>query len=96
MIRIGRYFDRKASDTSGLSFEEWTPPEGGESMIINATELRDVNFTMTPEVDSPPPVQVRRSGRGHCAAVVDMPAQPLPKEYTMSQPADNNIRSQCW
>ena len=24
---IGRYFDRVASDTSGLTFEEWAPPE---------------------------------------------------------------------
>ena len=38
---IGRYFDRVASDTSGLTFEEWAPPDGS-SFIINATELRAV------------------------------------------------------
>ena len=32
---------------SGLTFEEWTPPNG-ISFIVNATELRAVNFTMTP------------------------------------------------
>ena len=25
LIRVGRYFDRDASDTSGLTFEEWQP-----------------------------------------------------------------------
>ena len=48
LVRIGRYFDRAASDASGLTFEEWTPPDGRDSFIINATELRGVNFTMTP------------------------------------------------
>ena len=52
LIRIGRYFDRVASDPSGLTFEEWTPPDGS-SFVINATELRGVNFTMTPTAPGP-------------------------------------------
>ena len=46
LVRIGRYFDRMAVDTR-LTFEEWTPPDG-RSFVINATEIRGVNFTMTP------------------------------------------------
>ena len=65
-------------------------------MIINATELRDVNFTMVPDADLPSPVRLRRSGRGRRAAVVDMPAAPLPNEYSMPPPIDDNIRKQCW
>ena len=38
LVRIGRYFDRVATDPSGLTFEEWTPPDGSSSFIINATE----------------------------------------------------------
>ena len=93
LVRIGRYFDRVATDTSGLTFEEWTPPDGG-SFIINATELRAVNFTMTPVVQQPPLQEVRRAGRR--AAVVSTPPQPPPKEYTMDQLVDDDIRSRCW
>ena len=93
LIRIGRYFDRVASDTSGLTFEEWTPPDGG-SFVVNATELRAVNFTMTPTKPPPPLVEVRRSGRR--AAVVSTPPQKPPKEYTMDPAVDNDIRSRCW
>ena len=55
-----------ASDPSGLTFEEWTPPDGRDSFTINATELRGVNFTMT-EADELPPLQselLERFGRG--------------------------------
>ena len=92
LIRIGRYFDRVASDANGLTFEEWTPPDGS-SFVINATELRGVNFTMTPTHPRPPPVQVRRSGRLGVEA-------PLPqersKEYEMDQLIDDTIRARCW
>ena len=66
-------------------------------MIINATELRQVNFTMVPAGKGLPcPVQdVRRSGRGHRAAIVNVPA-PLPKEYVMPQQIDDDIRGKCW
>ena len=33
LVRIGRYFDRMAVDTSGLTFEEWTPPDGSSFVI---------------------------------------------------------------
>ena len=95
LIRIGRYFDRVASDTSGLTFEEWTPPDGG-GFVINATELRSVNFTMTPTTPPPPQLeQVRRSGRR--AAVVSAPPPPKPPtEFTMDRAVDDDIRSKCW
>ena len=93
LVRIGRYFDRVASDTSGLTFEEWTPPDSS-SFVINATELRGVNFTMTPSVPGPPLVEVRRSGRR--AAVVSTPPAPKPKEFIMDRLLDDTIRSRCW
>ena len=93
LVRIGRYFDRVATDPSGLTFEEWTPPDGG-SFIINATELRAVNFTMTPTVQPPPLKEVRRSGRR--AAVVSTPPQPPPTEYSMDRLVDDDIRRRCW
>ena len=96
LVRIGRYFDRMASDTSGLTFEEWMPPDGS-SFIINATELRAVNFTMTPTAPLPPLQEVRRSGRR--AAVVSAAPQPRPTEYCMDQLVDDDIRRRgaaCW
>lgn len=95
LVRIGRYFDRKASDPSGLTFEEWTPPECSDgSHIINATELRAVNFSMLP-VKPPLPLQeVRRSRR--LATIVSIPPSPPPKVYTLPQIIDNEIRSACW
>ena len=94
LIRIGRYFDRKASDPSGLTFEEWTPPDGS-SFIINATELRAVNFTMTPVPAEPDALsEVRRSGR--LAAAVSIPPPPPAKEFTMDQLIDDDIRGRCW
>ena len=92
-FRTGRYFDRVASDPSGLTFEEWTPPDGSR-FIINATELRAVNFTMTPTAPPLPLQEVRRSGRR--AAVVNTPPQPPPKEYLMDQMIDDDIRRRCW
>lgn len=95
LVRIGRYFDRCADDSSGLTFEEWTPPDGG-SFIINATELRSVNFTVAPE--SAASVvhlrEVRRSGRR--AAVVSVPPMPVAKRYTIDHIIDDDIRSRCW
>lgn len=93
LVRIGRYFDRVATDPSGLTFEEWTPPDGS-SFVINATELRGVNFTMTPTAPPPPLQEVRRSGRR--AAVVSTPPHPPLKEYRMDQVVDDDIRRRCW
>ena len=93
LVRIGRYFDRVASDPSGLTFAEWMPPDGS-GFIINATELRAVNFTMTPTAPLPPLQEVRRSGRR--AAVVSAPPLPRPTEYYMDQLVDDDIRRRCW
>ena len=93
LVRLGRYFDRDASDPSGLTFDEWTPPDGG-NFNINATEVRDVNFTMTP-TDPPPLLQeVRRSGRQ--AAIVSIPPPPRPTSVCMSKEVDDGIRKACW
>ena len=93
LVRIGRYFDRKASDPSALTFEEWTPPDDS-SFVVNATEIRGVNFTMTPTAPGPPPVQVRRSGRN--AAIVETPPPPPPTEFVMDRRIDDSIRARCW
>lgn len=93
LVRIGRYFDRVASDTSGLTFEEWTPPTGS-NFAINATELRGVNFTMTPIEPGPPLVRVRRSVRH--VGVVQAPMIERPKEYVMDSLIDDQIRARCW
>ena len=92
LVRIGRYFDRVASDTSGLTFEEWTPPDGS-SFVINATELRGVNFTMKPTKPMPVLPQLRRSTR---VGVVEAPTVPRAKEYVMDQLIDDTIRARCW
>ena len=94
LIRIGRYFDRVASDPSGLTFEEWTPPDGS-SFVINATELRGVNFTMTPTEPGPAlGVELRRSARR--AAVVEAPMVERAKEYVMDPLVDDTLRARCW
>ena len=94
LVRIGRYFDRDPSDPSGLRFVEWTPPDDS-SFVINATEIRGVNFTMEPDdEDLPAPVQVRRSGQH--AAVVATPDAPTAKEFIMPQLIDDEIRGRCW
>ncbi|KAL3919436.1 MAG: hypothetical protein SGPRY_005631, partial [Prymnesium sp.] len=93
LVRIGTHFDRVASDASGLTFEEWTPSSGA-TFVVNATEIRGVNFTMTPTTPGPPLVEVRRSGRR--AAVVSTPPLPKPKEYEMDPLIDDEIPSRCW
>mmetsp|Transcript_23315 Transcript_23315/g.57868 ORF Transcript_23315/g.57868 Transcript_23315/m.57868 type:complete len:212 (+) Transcript_23315:749-1384(+) len=99
LIRIGRYFDRKASDTSGLTFEEWIPPPNDSdgqtgSFIINATELRAVNFSLLP-VSSPNLQAVRHSSRLARTASA-LPLQPWTKEYSMPKVIDDEIRAACW
>lgn len=94
LVRIGRHFDRVASDPSGLTFEEWTPPDGSTSFIVNATEIRGVNFTMTPSVAGLPLTEVRRSGR--LAQVVSTPPAAKQKMYVMDPLIDDEIRSRCW
>jgi hypothetical protein len=98
LVRIGRYFDRDASDASGLTFEDWVPPDGAESFLVNATELRGVNFSMTPvDTRSRRPLQeVRRSGRGARVGLVSAPSVALPKRYVMDRVIDDEIRSRCW
>ena len=52
LVRIGRYFDRIASDTSGLSFEEWqpehvfSPNDVGSKLSISAKGVIKVGSTM--------------------------------------------------
>ena len=83
----------RARPRSAQNVENPPPPDGG-SFIINATELRAVNFTMTPTVQPPPLKEVRRSGRR--AAVVSTPPQPPPTEYSMDRLVDDDIRRRCW
>ena len=71
------------------------PPSAGD-FVVNATELRAVNFSMLPLGRQLPlqEVSVRRSGR--LAAVVSLPPAPLPKRYELDARIDNEIRAQCW
>ena len=71
------------------------PPSAGD-FIVNATELRAINFFMEPIGRQLPlsEVTVRRSGR--LAAVVSLPPAPMPKRYTLHATIDNEIRAQCW
>lgn len=94
LVRIGRHFDRMASDPSGLTFEEWSPPDGSSSFVVNATEIRGVNFTMTPKASSPPLVEIRHSGR--LAQAIMPPPQTKPTEYEMDPLIDDQIRARCW
>ena len=71
------------------------PPTHGD-FVVNATELRAVNFSMEP-LGRPLPlseVTVRKSGR--LAAVVSVPPAPLPTRYTLHATIDNEIRAECW
>ena len=61
--------------------------EGG--FVINATELRLVNFSMEP-IDAP--AYTPRT-RGRRAAVV---TAPKPKRYKMAKEIDHEIRAACW
>lgn len=101
LVRIGRYFDRKASDPTGLCFEEWNPPQDSShsgSFIINATELRAVNFSMLPvQHQHAPLLEVRRkSGRVSSAKIVGVPPCQPPKAYMLPQEIDDEIRAACW
>ena len=71
------------------------PPSAGD-FVLNATELRAVNFSMTPVGRTLPlsQVAVRKSGR--LAAVVSVPPVPLPKRYTLDSSIDSEIRAKCW
>ena len=78
IIRIGRYFDRDISDTSGLTFEEWQPitvfseADIGKTLNItggvikvNRTTRADVCWgDFTPEVNSKKIVKVDSSTGG--------------------------------
>ena len=61
--------------------------EGG--FVINATELRLVNFSMEP-ID--PPAYIPRSSGRRAAAVT----APKPKRYRMAKEIDHEIRAACW
>ena len=93
-LEIGRYFDRSASDPSGLTFEEWTSPDS-EVSIINACELRHSKFSMSPVDQRTIVVPVRQSGRR--AAVTNLAPRrgDQPKEYKMDQSIDDEIRKKC-
>lgn len=93
LVRIGRHFDRVASDPSGLTFEQWDPPDASTTFIVNATEIRGVNFTMTPMVEGVPLADIRRSGR--LAQVVRSSPQQM-KQYIMDPLIDDEIRGRCW
>ena len=71
------------------------PPTAGD-FVINATELRAINFSMQPLGRQLPlnEVTVRKSGR--LAAVVRLPPAPLPTSYVQDATIDNEIRAQCW
>ena len=58
--------------------------------VINATELRSVNFSMQ-AVDVPLRFTPRRYGRR--AAVL---TTPVPKRYKMHKDIDSEIRGRCW
>lgn len=96
LVRIGRHFDRVASDASGLTFEEWTPPDGSTSFIVNATEIRAVNFTLIPKAmpGAPHLMEMRRSGR--LAQLVSAPPTPKVTTYEMDPLIDDDIRGRCW
>ena len=70
-------------------------PASAGDFVVNATELRGVNFSMLPLGRQLPlqQVAVRRSGR--LAAVVSLPPAPLPKRYELDAQIDNEIRAKC-
>lgn len=90
LVRLGRHFDRVASDSSGLTFEEWISPDGEISFIVNATEIRGVNFTMNPMVEGVPLADVRRSGR--LARMVSSSPQRF-TQYSMDPLIDSNYKT---
>ena len=57
--------------------------------MINATELRLVNFSM--ETLDPPLVRPRSSAR-----VASMAKVPKPKKYRMPTEIDDEIHKSCW
>lgn len=77
----------------GLTFEEWDPPDGSTSFIVNATEIRAVNFSMTPVVEGLPLTDVRRSGR--LARVLTNSPQKT-TQYSMDPMIDDERRGRCW
>jgi len=60
--------------------------------VINATELRSVNFSMQ-AVDVPLRFTPQRHGRR--AAVLTTPMA-VPKRYKMHKDIDSEIRGRCW
>ena len=69
--------------------DKFRNPRSAGGFVVNATELRAINFTMQPL--DPPPIQPRTSGRR--TAVV---SAPTPKRYRMHNEIDAEIRAKCW
>ena len=95
--RIKVKVDAPADDDQGRAVIELTANwSAHSSFIVNATEIRGVNFTMTP-LSPIQSVEIRRSGRR--PAVVQVPAfslAQLPKQYQMDPLIDDTIRARCW
>lgn len=91
----------KVDSTTGgwVEFQEGgrirNPPSAGD-FIVNATELRAINFSMEPKGRQLPLSEVRVRHSGRLAAIVSVPPAPLPKIYTLDATIDNEIRAQCW
>lgn len=64
------------------------------SFIIIVTELRSVDFSMIPVKENLPFKEVRRSGR-LASKAIGVPAL-KPKENTLPQGSDDEIRAACW
>jgi len=59
--------------------------------VINATELRSVNFSMQAVAD----VLLRFTPRRHGRRVAVL-TTPVPKRYKMHKDIDSEIRGRCW
>ena len=99
------YVHHKTVSKVDTSIAGWVEFQGGGrirnpattgNFVINATELRAINFSMQPLGRQLPlnEVTVRKSGR--LAAVVRLPPAPLPTSYVLDARIDNEIRAQCW
>ena len=96
------WWDLDPSDPEHRTYKKWTPPAGGPTQfVLNSTELRDINFTMTPVNPVAPPLEdVRRSGRtGVVAARAQrerVEAQREDAAYNMPAEVENEILRRCW
>jgi hypothetical protein len=94
------WLHRVADDLSGLTFQEWDPSAGSDdtsapvAMLVNSSELRDVDFPLTEVRSLQVDVVVRGDRRARGTAVRKLQGVDN-STFVLSVENDNDFRSRC-